>query len=196
MAKVMGNVYGTGAVIYLDCGFVPDVITVYNATDGDEFDKAFLRKRFIPFTSGGVQEPKAGDELTGDTTHARVVIEQVLKVSGTWAGGDAAGFFVVDVLNHKKGNVYSNFGSENVSLVARHSVPNANANQSNVATVTAGVAKGFNSAAAVAGVDNSNDIDPWLGDDTNNFLGAKLGTDVSENGKLLIWEAESLSRGQ
>ncbi len=196
MAKQTGQLYGTGAAVYLNLGGVPDVITVYNATDGDEFDKAFPRKRFIPFTSGGVQEPKPGDELTGDTTKSRVVILEVLKVSGTWAGGDAAGFFVVDVRQHKKGNVPSNFGSENVSLVARHSVQNGNASLANVATVTAGVAKGFNSAAAVVGIDNSNDIDPWLGDDTNNFEGVKLGTDISESGKLLIWEAEFTSLGQ
>jgi hypothetical protein len=180
------EMYGTGAAIYLDCGGVPDEIRVYNATDGDEFDVAFPRRRYIPFTSGGVQEPKVGDELVGDTTRARCTILNILKASGTWAGGDAAGFFIVDVNTHKKNNAPSNFGSENVSLVARHYV-NGNASQSNVATVTAGVCKGYNSAAAVAAVDNSNDIEPYIDDGTNGaFSGVKLGTDISESGKLLI----------
>lgn len=49
--------------------------------------------REINFTSGGTYEVKVGDEITGETSGAKATITKVILVSGTWAGGDAAGRF-------------------------------------------------------------------------------------------------------
>lgn len=53
----------------------------------------------IDYTSGGTTEPVVGDTITGlttTTTSARIVA--ITLSSGTWAGGNAAGYFIVDQL--------------------------------------------------------------------------------------------------
>jgi len=48
--------------------------------------------RTLAFTSGGTVEIQSGDTITGATSAATAVVGRVCKTSGTWAGGDAAGF--------------------------------------------------------------------------------------------------------
>lgn len=72
-------------------------------------DVSFLRYR-IDFTGGGTTTPVAGDTITGLTTTTTVAtIVSVTLASGTWAGGDAAGFFIVDHLT-------GDFAAENVEI--------------------------------------------------------------------------------
>ena len=71
--------------------------------------KSFLRYR-VDYTSGGTTTPVAGDTLTGlttTTTSCRIV--SVTLSSGTWAGGTAAGYFIVDQLT-------ADFAAENVEI--------------------------------------------------------------------------------
>jgi hypothetical protein len=49
--------------------------------------------RELAFTSGGVTEIVAGNTVTGAISGATAVIGRVVLTSGTWAGGNAAGFF-------------------------------------------------------------------------------------------------------
>lgn len=65
----------------------------------------------LPFTSGGVTEITAGQTITGATSGATAVLTRVVKTSGTWAGGDAAGYFVMAT---KTGN----FVAENINVGA------------------------------------------------------------------------------
>jgi hypothetical protein len=51
--------------------------------------------RFLQFTSGGTYEPQIDDTLTGHTGAATAIIVAIKVTSGTWAGGDAAGEFIV-----------------------------------------------------------------------------------------------------
>lgn len=46
----------------------------------------------LAYTDGGVAAIAVGDTITGATGGATAVIEKVILTSGTWAGGDAAGF--------------------------------------------------------------------------------------------------------
>lgn len=48
----------------------------------------------IDFTSGST-EPSEGDTLTGATSGATAVVQRVVRQSGTWSGGDAAGYLVL-----------------------------------------------------------------------------------------------------
>ena len=48
----------------------------------------------LDFTSGGTTEIEAGQTITGATSGATAEITAVVVQSGTWAGGDAAGYFV------------------------------------------------------------------------------------------------------
>jgi hypothetical protein len=49
-----------------------------------------IEKR-LAFTSGGTYAVKAGDTVTGATSHATAVVLAVTLTSGSWAGGNAAG---------------------------------------------------------------------------------------------------------
>lgn len=48
----------------------------------------------LDFTSGGTTEIVVGNTITGATSGATAVITRVVLQSGTWAGGDAAGYFI------------------------------------------------------------------------------------------------------
>ncbi len=49
----------------------------------------------LTFTSGGTTEVAEGDILIGVTSAARGTVGRVILTSGTWAGGDAAGRFIL-----------------------------------------------------------------------------------------------------
>lgn len=46
----------------------------------------------LQFTSGGTTEIVAGHRILGATSGAQAMVLRVVKTSGTWAGGDAAGW--------------------------------------------------------------------------------------------------------
>lgn len=72
----------------------------------------------IAYTSGGTYEVIPGDTIVGNTSGATARIVSQGLTSGTWAGGDAAGTFILD-------NVDGTFQSENLNV----------GDNSNVATV-------------------------------------------------------------
>lgn len=49
----------------------------------------------LPFTSGGVYETKPGDTIIANTGAGTATVANVVLTSGTWAGGDAAGYMVL-----------------------------------------------------------------------------------------------------
>lgn len=106
----VGVTVGNGAALNIELGFVPAYVELFNATDGTKITCAFLQW-VIPFTSGGTTEITAGSRIKGATSSATAIVESVLLYSGTWAGGDAAGFMVV-----QEGSLTGTFGSENVYI--------------------------------------------------------------------------------
>lgn len=90
-----GFIRGTGAAVNVLLGWIPEFVQIINLTDGDKIHINALAP-VIAFTSGGTAAIKAGDKLHGNTSDATVTIRQVIVDSGTWAGGDAAGWFVID----------------------------------------------------------------------------------------------------
>lgn len=85
------------------------LIADYDASDADLDCVAIVRDAVlvksplvwrIEYTSGGTNEPIVGDILEGLTTITSACrIMQITLTSGTWAGGDAAGTMLVDLLN-------------------------------------------------------------------------------------------------
>ena len=53
-----------------------------------------IKNRMLGYTGGGTYEPLVGDVLVGSTSGIATITKVVL-VTGTWAGGDAAGTFYV-----------------------------------------------------------------------------------------------------
>lgn len=171
-----GEVVGTGAAINVSVGWVPRRVEVYNVTDGDTVTICFLQRR-IPFTSGGTATIAAGDKIIGATSGATARINEVILVSGTWAGGDAAGTFLVE-----PEDIVGTFTSENVYITS--------SGTTNDATVTVQVSCGYDIDTEVAAVTNMTTTCcvPYLGSSTAG-KGFSIGTTTSESGKVLRWSA-------
>lgn len=172
-----GALLGTGSAVNIEIGWVPDFVRVYNATDGDTITEGWIDKA-VAFTSGGTYQVLPGDTLTGDTSGATAIVRQVLLVSGTWAGGDAAGWFL-----YRSVAANGVFGSENVS-VTKNGTTN-----SNVATVVAAVEHGSTTTGAVAAATGNAGCLAYDGTAAGFKKGFTIGSTVSESGKLLRWTA-------
>ena len=170
-----GLTVGNGAAINVELGWIPDYVMVYNCTDGDIFTFAFLGELVIPFSGGGTNEIAAGDTITGATSGATAVVKEVLLYSGSWAGGDAAGFFVVE-----RDSVVGTFGSENVVGEA--------AGATDDATVTAAVTHCGNSGLGGA-VTGNDALSAYVGAAGSNAKGFTIGSSVAEEAKLLRYVA-------
>jgi hypothetical protein len=95
-----GFIRGTGAAVNVSLGWIPEFVQVINVTDGD-ITHANPLAPVLLFTSGGTSgdattEIKAGDKLHDNVTDGTATIRQVIVDSGSWAAGDAAGWFILD----------------------------------------------------------------------------------------------------
>lgn len=87
---------------------------VFNAADVANAATAYgvmMWTLVLPFTSGGTEEPVAGDTLIGVSSSATALITHIRLHSGTWAGGDAAGEFCIKTQT-------GTYQSEGVKIVA------------------------------------------------------------------------------
>lgn len=171
-----GETVGNGAAINVELGWIPDLVIVNNVTDGDLMTIGYPNRWAIPFSGGGTNELAAGDTITGATSGATAIIKSVLLYSGSWAGGDAAGFFIVE-----RDNLTGTFGSENVVGEASGATDDA--------TVTANVTHSVASAAAVAGATGNAAISAYTGSAATYAKGFTIGSTVAEEAKLLRWAA-------
>lgn len=89
-----GYYIGTGATLNVAVGFMPACVEVYDMTNGTICGVGFPGK-FLAFTTG-VVAPALGAKVTGLTSGAKAQVKDVLITSGSFAGGNAAGFIVFD----------------------------------------------------------------------------------------------------
>jgi hypothetical protein len=174
---IEGITVGNGAALNIECGFVPKKVALYNCTDGDLITIAFLQW-IIPFSSGGTATIAAGDRIKGATSKATAIVEQVLLYSGTFAGGDAAGFLVV-----QEGSLTGTFQSENVYIDSDSTAGIDDA------TVTANVVHNIAIAAAAAGATGTSAISRYEGVAGSAAKGFTIGSVIAEEAKLLRYEA-------
>ena len=83
-----------GTAANIEVGFAPTFVTILNLA-GDEVLMADLNQVFA-FDGGGTNELKAGYKIRGATNGWEAIVGQVVLVSGTWAGGDARGFLILE----------------------------------------------------------------------------------------------------
>lgn len=169
----IGVTVGNGAALNIELGFVPGYVALYNCTDGDLITEAFLQW-VVPFSSGGTTEIEIGDKIIGATSGAEAIVESVLLYSGSWAGGDAAGFFVI-----QEGSLVGTFGSENVYV----------GSGTDDATVTVNVVHNIATAAAAAGATGNSAISRYEGVAGSNGKGFTIGSTIAEEAKLLRYIA-------
>ena len=171
-----GFIRGTGAAVNVELGWVPDFVMTFNLSNGDDIYANFL-KQVIAFTSGGTTEIKQGDKLHGNTSDATAIIRQVIVDTGTWAGGDAAGWFIIDRPDlvgdfsaaetaYREG--VDSDGDDGVTLTAAQDQDGIDINTEVAATTT-----------------DATNIYAYAGVAETNSKGFTLGATVSENAVLL-----------
>lgn len=172
-----GYFVGLGAAINVSLGWIPRRVELFNVTDGTVAAIGFPNK-MIAFTSGGVAVPAAGMTILGVTSKAKAKLRDVILVSGSYAAGTAAGFFVADA-----DECVGTFGAENVTL-------NGSAAGNDDATVVAAVEHSLYQSAALGFVSGSGNtgITSFIGSATA-AKGFSVGLTIAANGKLIRWTA-------
>lgn len=173
---ISGEEVGNGAAINVELGWIPDLVVVTNVTDSDKITVGYPNRMAIPFSSGGTNEIAAGDVITGATSGATATVAKVLLYSGSWAGGDAAGFFIVE-----RDSLTGTFASENVFGEA--------SGATNDATVTANVTHSVDIDTEVAAATGNAAISGYAGSAGSAAKGFTIGSTVAEEAKLLRWTA-------
>jgi hypothetical protein len=173
-----GLTVGNGATLNVELGFVPVFVMLFNMEDGDLITTAQLRW-VVPFSGGGTTEVAAGARIKGATSNATAIVQEVLLYSGTWAGGNAAGYFVV-----QEGSLTGTFQAENIFIDSDET------SGSDDATVTANVVHNIAIAAAatkvLAGTSAISRLDGTAGTSGKGFT---IGSVIAEEAKLLFYIA-------
>jgi hypothetical protein len=170
-----GYTVGNAAAINVSLGWYPDKVEVWNLTAGTIVTNGFLSRQSIPFSSGGTTEVTAGQRIKGATSGALAIVEAVLLYSGTWAGGDAAGFFVVR-------DVTGTFQSENAYMDLDDTAGIDDA------TITVNVTFSIKIDTAAAAVTTTSAILRYAGSTTAG-IGFTIGSVVATEANLLYWIA-------
>lgn len=180
---VTGYLRGTGAAINVSIGFIPDLVIVKNETDGDIWTVALPGggRQVMPFSSGGTNAIAAGDRIKGATSGAKAMVIGVILDSGSWAGGDAAGWILLD-LPTKTGT----FQSENI--VHCDALGGTLNSETDNATVTVDLVPNQKVDTAVATTTTTSTITSYQGT-TLLAPGFTVGSVVSEDAKLLSYVA-------
>jgi len=167
-----GWVAGTAAAVNIQLGYIPDLVIIYNGTDGDVINIGNPRQKVIAYTSEST-EIKAGMEMVGATSGAKALVLQVIRDTGTVAAGDAAGWLIIDA------------ETETGTFTA----------EEGYYTGSAGLADLTIAASAVMGVDVDTEvaadlgITAYLGTEAANSMGFTIAAAISEDAKLLSYVA-------
>jgi len=185
-----GMLVGDAAAQNVELGFIPDRVEIQNLTDGDKYTIGYPNVVSMPFTSGGTTTIAAGHVLRGATTTSALFrVRQVLVQSGSFAGGDAAGFFIGNY-----DDISGTFGSENVDV---YTLGPTNSGLSvgevvlaNGATVSAATIGHTVSIDTEVATETGNAaISAYVGSSGSASKGFTIGSTISEDNKLLRWEA-------
>jgi GNAT superfamily N-acetyltransferase len=172
-------------------GFVPDFVLIHHLTEGTKKLSAWHRGRIAAFSSGGGagKEIMVGDVIQGATnTGRRALVREVHLTTGSWAGGDAAGWLAWNAEDEN-----ATFGSENVDILDRSGSSVARGGGIQIAdagTVTA-QSELANAAitSAYALVTPANGIQPYVGSAAANAKGFTITATLSVANELVAFQA-------
>jgi hypothetical protein len=176
-----GSFVGTGAIVNVELGWIPNSVEIYNATDGTPYQVAFLIPWVVPFTSGGTAVPVAGSTIRGAISGATATIESVQLSSGTFAAGNAVGNFTL-----VEGTLVNAFGSENI-IITNPAVGSVGTDD---ATVTPAVVHNCAITAQAASVlAGTTAVSRFEGTVASTSKGFTVGLGLAVAGKLIRWRA-------
>jgi hypothetical protein len=171
-ATKTGSLVGTGATINVECGFVPTYVKVTQGSGTVAATEAYLTWA-LPFSGGGTVSILAGATIRGMTSRATATVREVLLASGSFAGGNAAGFLMLD-----EGSLAGTFVGEKIV------VTNLASGQigTDDADVTAAVTTSSTGAAVVTGTAA---ISRYEGTTAGATKGFTIGSAIAPAGVLL-----------
>ena len=185
-------VAGTGAAVTVALGFIPDWVRITNITDDDIIHEGPL-ERVLAFDGGGGggRELRGGQRIQGSTADKpTALIRDVVVTSGTWAGGNAAGFIILD-LDEKPG-AFENDENLAVATQVGNRLIGEHTFEGNYATVNgvgpSAIALEHGSSGHAKGATNDT-IAAAYGTAGSASKGITFGVGVSESGKLLAVHA-------
>ncbi len=191
MTARSGLIHGTGNALNIELGWIPDYVEVTSFEATTRLVKAWLGK-VIVFTGGGTTEIKAGEWIKTITNGAKARIREVILDSGTWAGGDAAGWFVCNAEE-----ITGTIGSENAQRYA--SEPGTAVATSDDVSVVLDVEFGVDIDTEIAKVTGAAGILSFVGNaDTTpkQAKGFTIGATISADGLLLGYYAMKNDPGE
>lgn len=185
-AHQYGYLLGGGAAANVECGFVPDFVRVVNVTDGTVINHGYPGSQLLGFDSGST-EIKVRDKLVGATSSAKAIVKQVILTSGSWAGGDAAGYLEVDPTT-VSGTWADN---EEIDVWLGDTDKFAFKDADNVATVNGTLITPGNDIDTEVAADAG--ITAYGGSDASAPKGFTLAAGIMVSAKLIRWDAMSYS---
>jgi hypothetical protein len=180
-----GSLLGAGASVNVSVGWIPKRVDVFNVTDGTKAAIGFPGK-LIAFNTGVTAVPLGTDGVTvlpglkikGATSGAIAKVKEFVLVSGTFAGGDAAGFFVCDA-----DEITGTFGTENYGFsTSAAAVVDGAVVAAIEDAIYQSAALGFVVGTGVTGITS------YVGDATH-AKGFTIGSTIAVAAKRLRWTA-------
>ncbi len=86
-----GVFLGAGAAVTIETGFIPTMVVLSNPRGATEAVSLWTNLPVLAFDSGS-DEILKGDVVTDATAGGSFTVASITVTSGTWAGGDAAGY--------------------------------------------------------------------------------------------------------
>lgn len=173
-------VRGTGAAINIPLGYYPDKVEIYNATDGDKIHHCHLMGgRMVMVFSSGDGTIQAGDTIKGATSLATGVVVDVILDTGSWAGGDAAGWLILDF-----DTVVGTFASEAIYIT--RSADGTIGDSADDATGAAIATYNQDIDTEVAAATGNAGVSCYAGVAGSAAKGITIGSTISEDAKLLV----------
>ena len=189
MPTKVGFIHGTGAKLNIEIGFVPDYVKIWNATDGENLFEGWLAK-VVVFTSLSTAI-REGDWIKGITSGAKALIREVILMSGSISGGDAAGWLIFNAED-----INGTLETENAQVY--NSEPGTTTAATNHLGIVVDVTFGQETITTAGPVSASatGDIVAYIGTEATLRKGFTIGTKISEDLKLLGYIAIGNDPGQ
>ena len=177
-----GVIKGAGAVVNIDCGFIPNLVFLNNSRGSAETLTFWDGYSILGFDSGS-DEILPGDNMVDATGGGTFTVVSVTLRTGSWAGGDAAGFMEIVA---DTGTIANN---NNLNRVAANPPGPVREAASNVATIDGSVVPFDIDIDTEAGTPASRFVVPHLGVAGTTAKGFTIAAGAAVSGEYVRWTA-------